>query len=331
MNTPITSRIKRSPLLKYSPLKNDKDPKATTGGTEKGEDREIEVTEQREKPQVGAFKRACGSKTDGSTGTDPQTGKKFKCAQAEKGNEPEETETVTTKKTVPGEDLDYDTTLYTKKKDKVVFDPIEVRRQERAGTVINRKVNKYERQMGKYGTFDMEGNFTPDENLSQRDMRKLRQASANLKGAKSASSNVQAGRESGQNIGDRYYGGQRQMDKGERTDAQQLAEAKRQAQKENRQKIAEEQNITTGNSGQASKAITPGQQIQNMAAEFDTSKYALDFNAGDYSSFLKMKSSPAKKSLKGNQYKLPQHLQEAIKAAPGKLRTPMKKGYFKNK
>ena len=154
MNIPITSRIKRSPLLKYSPLKNDKDPKATTGGTEKGEDKEIEVTETKEKPQVGAFRRACGSKTDGSTGTDPQTGKKFKCAQATEGNEPEETETVTTKKTVPGEDLDYDTTLYTKKESKRVLDPIEVRRQERAGIVINRKINKYERQMGRYGTFD---------------------------------------------------------------------------------------------------------------------------------------------------------------------------------
>lgn len=327
MNTPITSRIKRSPLLKYSPLKNDKDPKATSGGSEKGKDEVVTETKEVRTQASKDFESKCynadGSRKRGVPGC--------KWADEEGTEAPNETETVTTKKTVPGKDLDYDTTLYTKKEDKVVFDPIEVRRQERAGTIINRKINKYERQMGKYGTFDADGEFTANPDLSQRDMRKLRQARANLKGAKSASSNVQAGRESGQNIGDRYYGGQRQMDKGERTDAQQLAEAKRQAQKENRQKIAEEQNITTGNSGQASKAITPGQQIQNMAAEFDTSKYALDFNAGDYSSFLKMKSSPAKKSLKGNQYKLPQHLQEAIKAAPGKLRTPMKKGYFKNK
>ena len=67
-----------------------------------------------------------------------------------------------------------------------------------------------------------------------------------------------------------------------------------------------------------------------MAASFDPSQY-LDFRAGDYSSLLKKKSSPAKKALKGNQYKLPAHLQKAIKAAPGKLKTPLKKGYFKNK
>jgi len=321
MNTPITSRIKRSPLLKYSPLKNDKDPKATTGGSEPGDKKKVITTSK--------------STYDGPKMSDeewnaltPEKRRELNAAVGanEQGEIIKQTETE-----VEGDPLDYDTTLYTKKEDKVVFDPIEVRRQERAGTIINRKINKYERQMGRYGTFDEKGEFTANPDLSQREMRKLRQAQANLKGAKSASANVQAGRESGQNIGDRYYGGQRQTDKGERTPEQQLAEAKRQAQKERRQKVAEEQNITTGNSGQASKAITPGQQIQNMAAEFDTSKYALDFKSGDYSSLLKMKSSPAKKALKGNQYKLPQHLQEAIKAAPGKLRTPMKKGYFKNK
>lgn len=321
MNKPITSRIKRSPLLKYSPLKNDKDPKATTGGSEPGDKKKVVTTSK--------------STYDGPKMSDeewnaltPEERRKLNAAVGanEKGEIITQTETE-----VEGDPLDYDTTLYTTKESKRVLDPIEVRRQERAGIVANRKVNKYERQMGKYGTFDMEGNFTPNENLSQREMRKLRQAQANLKGAKSASANVQAGRETGMNINEQFYGGQRKMDKGERTDTQQLAEAKRQAQVERRQKIAEEQGITTGNSGQASKAITPGQQIQNMAAEFDTSKYALDFKSGDYSSLLKMKSSPAKKALKGNQYKLPQHLQEAIKAAPGKLRTPMKKGYFKNK
>jgi hypothetical protein len=39
--------------------------------------------------------------------------------------------------------------------------------------------------------------------------------------------------------------------------------------------------------------------------------------------------SPATKALKGAQNKLPQHLQDAIKAAPGKMKSPMKKGYFK--
>ena len=39
--------------------------------------------------------------------------------------------------------------------------------------------------------------------------------------------------------------------------------------------------------------------------------------------------SPATKKLQGAQNKLPQHLQDAIKAAPGKMKAPLKKGYFK--
>ncbi len=67
----------------------------------------IDMEEQKEKPQVGAYRRACGNKTDGSTGTDPQTGGTFKCAQAPAGQEPEEMETIITRGedrtiTIPG-------------------------------------------------------------------------------------------------------------------------------------------------------------------------------------------------------------------------------------
>ena len=321
---PITSRIKRSPLFSYgeSPMKQT----ATTGGTIEGEDKEIEVTETKEKPQVGAYRRACGSKTDGSTGTDPETGKKFKCAQAKKGEEPEETETVTTKKTVPGEDIDFDETLYTKKEDKVVQGPANTRKQERASTFINRKVNKYERQMGKYGTFDKEGNFTPDENLSQRQMRKLRQAQRNLEGAKAGRENVQSGIESGTGLKGKYYGGQREMDRGELDKSEQKEQAIREAKRERKR--------------QADQAIDvmPVNPFANMATLNVPPIAAPSVNYMDLlkSSPGKMKKgyaqkakSPATKALKGAQNTLPQHLQDAIKAAPGKMRGPLKKGYFK--
>lgn len=315
MYKPITSRIKRSPLLKYSPLKSDtdpKDPKATAGGSEKGEDKKIDVTETKEKDSVGAYRRACGGTNDGSTKTDPETGKAFKCTQAPKGEEPIEIETITTKKTVPGDLLNYDTTLWTKKENKKVLDPLEVRLQERAGIVANRKVNKYERQMSKYGEFDADGNFTANKNLTQREMRKLRQAKANREGAKAASANVQAGRETGMNIGDNFYGGQRQMDQGEQTREQQLAEAKRKALLELQKNSADQQNITTANSGQAGKAIDPDAPT-----------------AMNPSAFKMYAKSPATKKLQGAQNTLPQHLQDAIKAAPGKMKAPLKKGYFK--
>ena len=47
------------------------------------------------------------------------------------------------------------------------------------------------------------------------------------------------------------------------------------------------------------------------------------------SAFKMYAKSPATKKLQGAQNTLPQHLQDAIKAAPGKMKSPMKKGYFK--
>ena len=128
MQKPITSRVKRSPLLKYSPAKETEDGNVEAIGSQTTKGDDITTTETKEKEQVGGYRRACGSKTDGSTGTDPKTGKTFKCAQAPKGEEPKETETVTTTK--KGEDKTVDTKLY-RKDYQDVKEPWEVRRSNR--------------------------------------------------------------------------------------------------------------------------------------------------------------------------------------------------------
>jgi hypothetical protein len=46
----------------------------------------------------------------------------------------------------------------------------------RSGIHTSRRVGKYRRQMGKYGTFDAEGNFKANDNLSQSDLNKLSKA-----------------------------------------------------------------------------------------------------------------------------------------------------------
>ena len=299
-NKPITSRIKRSPLFKYSPLKNEDDPKAKKFGTEKGEDREIEVTEEREKPQVGAYRRACGGKNDGSTGTDPETGKKFKCAQAKKGEEPEETETVTTKKTVEGEDIDYDTTLY-KQKMGDVLQPWEKRQMSRAIKKEQRDIRRAKIKAAKKA-----GTLTPE----MRKKFKAEEAQAELSEFEAMAKRGKAARATGRRTGTtNVQTGQEKKLKGDLSDQEQLEQAKQEALRQAKQKAAESSGITTGSSSQAAGAVDPGQQIKQMAASFDPSQY-LDFRAGDYSSLLKKKSSPAKKALKGNQYKLPQHLQK---------------------
>lgn len=55
----------------------------------------------------------------------------------------------------------------------------QARQQGRKSIQNARKLNKFERKMGKYGTFDKDGNFKANDNLSQKDMRKLRQFQSN--------------------------------------------------------------------------------------------------------------------------------------------------------
>lgn len=318
-NKPITSRIKRSPLLKYSPLKNEDDPKAKVTGTEKGEDKVVTKTEERELPQTTWFKKNCynadGSRKRGVKG----------CSWAdEQGKEsPKETETVTTTTTEPGEDIDFEGKLYAKKEFDVL-QPWETRQMSRA---IKKEQRDIRRAKKKLERAQKRGNTV-----------KAEEAQAELDEFKAMAERGKAARASGRKTGtSKVYAGQREMDLAELDKGEQKKQVLETARKEARQKAAEAKNITTGTSTQAEQAITPGQQIQQMAASFDPSAYSFDFQAGDYSnllnkpSALNMKSSPVKKALKGNQYKLPKHLQDAIKAAPGKLKTPLKKGYFKNK
>jgi|14BtaG_2_1085337.scaffolds.fasta_scaffold22299_3 hypothetical protein len=98
-------------------------------------------TVEREKPQVGGYRRACGSKNDGSTGTDPETGDTFVCKQAEKGKEPEETEKVEV--TTPGTEGTPDETTY---------NATEIMRKDQGknvGNLENREMNRVIKKAGK--------------------------------------------------------------------------------------------------------------------------------------------------------------------------------------
>ena len=55
----------------------------------------------------------------------------------------------------------------------------DARQQGRKSIQNARKLNKFERKMSKYGTFDEDGVFTANKGLSQKDMRKLRQFQSN--------------------------------------------------------------------------------------------------------------------------------------------------------
>jgi hypothetical protein len=69
----------------------------------------------------------------------------------------------------------------------------------RANTRANRGVNKNERKLGKYGSFNAAGDFTPKDNLSQRELRKMRGAKSKLEFAKQEVKNTN--NQSKQNVG----------------------------------------------------------------------------------------------------------------------------------
>ncbi len=304
MNLPITSRVKRSPLLQ---TKNEI---ATGSKVTPGKDKKVEVTETKEKEQVGGFRRACGSTTDGSTKTDPTTGESYVCSQASPGNEPEEKETITTTKIEPGEDKVVDVDLKRKQYQDVMEGPWEQRRILRQGRMVGRQKNRYKRKLEKYGTFDADGKFTQKEGLSQKQQRKSMQFQEGLNRTESARKRTDEGIASGKRPGSRIKRKEdRDATTGEFTDKEQTEMGAR------RQEIAAASGMTTSQAaGAVNVNVNPFSQSLDSAKAI--AEEGLNYKSGGYTPFKMKGKSPAAKTLKGNQGKLPQHLQDSIKAAP---------------
>ena len=304
MNLPITSRVKRSPLLQ---TKNEI---ATGSKVTPGKDKKVEVTETKEKEQVGGFRRACGSTTDGSTKTDPTTGESYVCSQASPGNEPEEKETITTTKIEPGEDKVVDVDLKRKQYQDVMEGPWEQRRILRQGRMVGRQKNRYKRKLEKYGTFDKDGKFTQKDGLSQKQQRKSMQFQEGLNRTESARKRTDEGIASGKRPGSRIKRKEdRDATTGEFTDKEQTEMGAR------RQEIAAASGMTTSQAAGAVNVNTnPFSQSLDSAKAI--AEEGLNYKSGGYTPFKMKGKSPAAKTLKGNQGKLPQHLQDSIKAAP---------------
>jgi len=325
MQKPITSRVKRSPLLKYSPAKETTDGNVEAIGSQTTEGKDITTTETKEKESVGAYRRACGSKTDGSTGTDPNTGKTFKCAQAPEGQEPKETETITTTK--KGEDKTVDTKLY-RKDTQDVKEPWEVRRSNRSAKIQGRaqrrsqnKADKVARQLAKLSDDEKK----PGNKKYDRLMAKQTETTQELENMKQGTLNVAEGRRSGKLAGTRDIRREKDVVKtaGDYLDPEQIKQAAR------REEIAAASGMTTSQAAGAVEANqTPFSGAMETAKELGGE---LDYKPGQYSQGITMKpsafkmkaKSPAAKKLQGNQGSLPQHLQDAIKAAP---KSPAKLG-----
>ena len=339
MQKPITSRVKRSPLLKYSPAKETKNGNVeaigsqTTEGKDKKSEKDPTIKDEKvtaaadqcktdssgkiidpresckklakmSKEEIEASERKQGLRTGGEKTCDPGfTLQDGKCVKIEKG-----------------EDKTVDAKLY-RKDYQDVKEPWEVRRSNRAAKIAGRsqrraqnKADKVARQLAKMDDADKK----PGNKKYDRLMAKQTETTQELENMEQGSKNVAEGRKSGKLAGSRVRRTEdvvKTMGDYESDDAAQVRMQARQKE------IAAQSGMTTS---QAEGAPMPGQTAFSGALETAKELGELDYKAGQYTQGITMKpsafkmkaKSPAAKKLQGNQGKLPQHLQDAIKAAP---------------
>ena len=329
MNLPITSRLKRVSIAKRT------NPKAEVSGNIEGNPKTVS-TPKRTLKEAYALR-----------------GEEYKNLSFEdyskKAQESELYGTSGGTKTVPGGNLDY--SAVEKKATKgTVFKPTEVRKLSRGVKKSGRDVSRAEKKISKYATSseDDKGNivWTPKAGLSEKQKIKFRENQKELKNFNNIASNVEKGTESGQGFGRSFVSGQRDVLLGEKGPEQQKVIARNEAKK--KQNVAAQNRLTTaGQFKQSSGFINP--EGDSSDSSFDYERFTGDAGMGEAirsanspralgdentvkkPSISNMKEkSIAYKTLKGGQNKLPKQLQDAIKAAPGKMKSGFKmKGYGK--
>ena len=335
---PITSRVKRSPLLKGSPYKQTKTPEASV--VSPGEDKEVTSIENVE---TGPSEKFEGEKATGKAAEDWAKQNEF-CKGKPKGTpgcsgfhkfEGGGTEQITTTTTEKGEDILAPT--YSERKGDVQtnFEGRQLGRQTKfKNRYVRQATNKLAKAEDKMANFkkkfskegvDDDGKPTltftapkPGEKGYKQYMRldsKVNENKSELADFKAGVSNQAEVMRSGKTIGKSY-----RMDEDRRDTAADQTKDERIAQV--RAENAAANGIVT--SGQAVNAVEVNNSSDNSTAQESTAdntqygKYETKKpSPTEMRSAFKMKAkSPAAKKLQGAQNKLPQHLQDAIKAAP---------------
>lgn len=376
MSKPITSRVKRSPLFKYSPLKQDTP--ATAGGTEEGgiTTKNVDPEKVETKKNYAKDEQVCSNEYKAKTGKGGPGSKECQAWKDTSDAQKKKAETTTTETCPPGstgtppnckvetkgEDLDYEGTLQTAKHGRVL-EPWEINRLKRGTRKATNERNQAARRLDKNkGVEYKDGKYVLKGDATAKQRRQFDKQNDRFTDADNTAKNQTLARESGRQAGEEYYKGDRDRGLGEQEDPEQKAQFKRDALKkkkaeeaaaakaakdkaeldaaknvadeENEQKEAEVQGVTTGQATNAigSNDIAPISLGGGFGSGLDLYKQSsytpLAMTKKGYS--MKAKS-PATKKLQGAQNTLPPHLQAAIKAAPGKMRSALKKGYFKNK
>jgi len=317
MQKPITSRVKRSPLLKYSPAKEKKDGNVEAIGSKTTKGKDKKVIKKTESSYEG--KKMSDEEWNALT---PE--KRRELNKAVGANE--EGVIITEKEEItPGEDKTVDTKLY-RKDTQDVKEPWEVRRSNRSAKIQGRaqrrsqnKADRVKRQLASLAEKGITSGRKYD-NLKAKETETTQE----LENMKQGSLNVAEGRRSGKLAGSTI---RREKDvvktAGDYEDPEQIKQAAR------REEIAAASGMTTSQAAGAIEANqTPFSGMLETAKELGEVEL---YKPGQYSQGITMKpsafkmkaKSPAAKKLQGNQGSLPQHLQDAIKAVP---KSPAKLG-----
>lgn len=375
MSKPITSRVKRSPLFKYSPLKQSTP--ATAGGTEEGgiTTKNVDSEKVETKKNYAKDEQVCSKEYKAKTGKGGPGSEECQAWKDTSDAQKKKAETTTTETCPPGstgtppnckvetkeDDLDYEGTLQTAKYGRVL-EPWEINRLKRGTRKATNERNQAARRLDKNkGVTFKDGKYVLSDDATAKQRRNFNKQNDRYIDADNTSKNQTLARESGRQAGEEYYKGDRDRGLGEQEDPEQKAQFKREkikkrkaekaaekaakdkaateaarnaAEEENKQLKAEAEQVTTGQATAAigDEAIAPVNLGGGFGAGLDLYKQSsytpLAMTKKGYS--MKAKS-PAAKKLQGAQNTLPPHLQAAIKAAPGKMRSALKKSYFKNK
>tara|TARA_R110002167_G_scaffold4340_1_gene20386 strand:+ start:548 stop:1546 length:999 start_codon:yes stop_codon:yes gene_type:complete len=294
MNLPITSRIKRSPLLQTKTNNID----ATASQTEEGADVET-IVKGKEKTKTGDFDKNWDESKYGpydewiKKPENKAKEDKFIESKQEGTGEFDPDETVVTK----GEDVTIDTKLYKKEKQDVK-EPWEVRRSNRAAKIQGRaqrrsqnKSDKISRQLAKMDDADkVKGNKRYDKLMA-----KQTENSQELSNMKQGSYNVAEGRRSGKLAGSRF---EREQDAtksmGDYTDPEQKKMAFDKAKLKNKQEAtAAASGITTSQAAGADfVGANPFSQALDSAKAIG--EEGLNYKSGGYTPFKMKGKSPAK-------------------------------------
>tara|TARA_Y100000385_G_scaffold10399_1_gene10961 strand:+ start:3354 stop:4388 length:1035 start_codon:yes stop_codon:yes gene_type:complete len=343
MNLPITSRIKRSPFKEKDPKnKKAKASSIVEGGTTT---KNVSTTTTSENPKLTSFKERCGKFGGKNSAAAAAAG----CVWSDDAKDPDPITTTVDKEVVvkkPDEIISTD--LYEERKQDVL-NPAEVNRFKRATNMTTRNVrrtgdkqDKIKRSLSKFNKYDTDkdGKISDKERSSmstgflgfgnkQKKYDKLKrretETSQEMEQFSSAQENQARSQKSGRRWKSQIKTDDELKTKGQYTDKEQLQMAKdKLAVERAKLKAAQNQKVTTSSGGQAANAVEVTEEVTPLGAPLQYKK-----------SSNKMRSkSPAKKALKGSQNQLPQHLQAAIKAAPGKMNgSPykMKGSMFKKK